>query len=324
MPSGKYSFIASLDYLKLDGPLGADCKIAADLKISTSKTVATRLLTSPLRSNIGTMESNDILSGKPFLFADADYPLEDESPKAQMSLLDTQMQIALTFFNVLWLIKDNSVDFSRGFLQHPQGSRFPRISANNWTTRYSKADGQLLETKFSKSELRNAISTYNSLFGPRPSDDVSESLSPGNAGKADRMSYALFFLQGARAMRDPALKVTNYCIGFESLVSTSNTGLAHQVAERIAILIGKDSRDALEIYKNVKGAYSTRSKVVHGGGQLKSKMDEYLRQSLTCDDYLRRLLLAAITNKEVAEALAAEKTEALDQFFLESLFRMAR
>ena len=196
-----------------------------------------------------------------------------------MSLLDAQMTIALTFFNVLWLIKDNSVDFSRGFLQYPYGSPTSRISANNWTTRYSKADGQLMETKFSKAELRNAISMCNSLYGARRSDDVSASLTPGNAGKVDRISRAFFFLQGARAMRDPAQKVTNYCICFEVLVSTGDGEIAHKVAERVAVLIGKNSRDALEIYGNVKKAYRTRSKVVHGD-QLKPKVDQYLKQSL--------------------------------------------
>ena len=70
MPSGKYSFIAALEFLNIDGPLGSDWTIAADLRISTSVTVAKRLLNSPLQHNIGKLETNAILSGKPFLFTD--------------------------------------------------------------------------------------------------------------------------------------------------------------------------------------------------------------------------------------------------------------
>ena len=63
MPSDKYRFVAALDFLRVDVPLGSDWTIAADLKISTSVTVAKRLLNSPLQSSIGKMESDAILSG---------------------------------------------------------------------------------------------------------------------------------------------------------------------------------------------------------------------------------------------------------------------
>ena len=274
-----------------------------------------------MRRMIGDMEADAILSGKPFLFSVSEYPLDDASPEAQMRLLDARMQIALTFFSVLWLMKDNSIDFGQGFLQHPYGSATARISVNNWTTRYSKADGQFTETRFSKAELREAISVYGALYGPRSNDDVSASLAPGSAGEVDRISRSLFFLQGARAMRDPAQKVTNYCIGFEALVSTSNAGLAHQVAERVAILIGRDSHDALEVYTNIKKAYGTRSKMVHGD-QLKPRVDEYLSQALACDDYLRRLLHVTMTRKEVAEVIT-QKQEILEQFFLRNLLQIS-
>lgn len=88
MPSKKYSFVASLDALKVDEPLGSGWAVAADLKISTSGTIARGLVNAPLRSNISEIEAKAILGGKPFLFATSDYPLEDASPEAQIRLLN--------------------------------------------------------------------------------------------------------------------------------------------------------------------------------------------------------------------------------------------
>ena len=319
MPPNKYSFIASLESLKVDGPLGSGWNIAADLKISTSTTIAKSLVNESLSYSIGEIEATDILSGKPFLFATSDYPLEDLSPGAQKRLLNAHLKIALSFCNVLWLIKDNSVSFDRGFLQYPyEKSKTPQISANNWTTRYSKADGQFGVTEFSKEEMRTAISMYNSLYGATPSSDVSPHLTPGTAGAVDRLSRALYFLQGARSMEDFPEKVTSYCTSFEALVSTNSTELAHQVSERVAVLIGEDPSEALEIYRNLKKAYGTRSKLVHGD-QLTAEKDQYLTQSLNCDKYLRRLLHVVMTNDGVGKAIA-QNPEKVDQFFLGKLF----
>ena len=104
-------------------------------------------------------------------------------------------------------------------------------------------------------------------------------------------------------MGDLPHKVANYCTSFEALVSTSSAELAHQVSERVAILIGNDSNDSLEIYSNLKRAYTTRSKLVHGD-RLTATRDQFLKESLNCDGYLRRLILLLLTRihrKEVAE-----------------------
>ena len=320
MPSVEYSFVASLDSLKIDEPLGSDWSIAADVKISTSRTLANNLMNSSLRLSIGDIEANEILNGKPFVFAVSEYPLEDTRPEAQMLLLNARLRITQSFCNLLWLLKDNSVNFDRGFLQYPYATRggYPRISMNSWTTRFSRSDGRSDVTKFSKTELRAAISMYGSLYGPMESGDVSPGLTPETAGDVDRLSRAFYFLQGARAMRDLTHKIANYCTAFETIVSTSSTELAHQVSERVAILIGRDSSEASEIYRNLKKAYGTRSKLVHGD-RLTSSSDQYRTESDHCDQYLRRLIHAILTREGVAKGLE-QKPEQVNQFFLRRLF----
>ena len=320
MPARKYSFVASLQDLKIGGPLGWGWTIAADLKLSTSETIVKKLINPPFIGSIGHIEAAEIQSGKPFLFALADYPLEDTSPESQISLLNARLQIALSLCTALWLIKDNSINFDRAFLQFPHGTPVvpPRVSINSWTTRFSKADGSIGLTEFSKEELQAGIAAYNTLYECKSSSDVSPGLTPGTAGTVDRLPRALYFLQGARAMGDLARKVANYCTSFEALVSTSSAELAHQVSERVAILIGNDSNDALEIYGNLKRAYNTRSKLVHGD-RLTAGKYQFLKESLNCDGYLRRLILLLLTQEGVAHALE-QRPEKVNEFFLNRLF----
>ena len=298
--------------------MGSSYDIAAGVKISNAPGIAKGLVDMSLRQRIGEIEASYILNGSPFLFARSDYPLEDTSPEAQMRLLNARLKIARSFFNVLWLIKDNSVSFDRGFLQYPYKTEPSRISVNNWTAQYNKTDGQCAVTEFSKTELEEAMCMYNSLYGTPSSSDVSPPLTPGTAGAVNRLSRAFYFLQGARSMADLPHKVTYYCTSFEALVSTHSSELAHQVSERVAVLISEDPSEALEIYRNLKKAYGTRSKLIHGD-QLTSAEDQYLTEAKNCDRYLRRLLRAMLTKEGVAKALE-QKPKKVDQFFLGKLF----
>ena len=253
-PARKYSFITSLQYLDVREPLGSGWQVSGDLKFSTSNSIARRIVTPTLRHCIGEIDAQEVLSGKPFLFAEADYPHQDTSLESQERLLTNQLQAAVMFCNVLWLIRDNSVNFDRGFLQYPfeRTSPQPRVSANSWTTLFSCADGQLTETKFSKSEIEWAADLYRSLYKTASFNDVSFRGTLGTARSVDRLSRAFYFLQAARAMNDLPAKVTYYIICFETLLSDSNTEVAHQIAERVAVLIGKEQSQKLEIYRNLK------------------------------------------------------------------------
>lgn len=320
MSAKKYNFVTSLENFVVEGQLGSQWTLTADLKISTSMKVASKIVTPPLRRSIGDIEANAILSGNPFLYTITDYPLDNTSPESQLQILNSRLMIALQFFNLLWLIKDNAVDFGSGFLQYPYESnvQMARVSANSWSTRYSTAKGELKVTKFSKTELQQAISMHRSLYGPKTTTDVSGSLTPSTAGTIDRIARAFFFLQGARAFQDPAQKVANYCTCFEALLSTSRFELSHQVAERVAVLIGEDTSNSLEIYRNIKKAYNTRSILVHGD-ELKPLEEQYVSQALYCDDYLRRALIAIFSNQEIADIIIRKSKQTIDEFFLKRL-----
>ena len=119
MVSTKYCFVSVIENLKIDGPIGSNWNVDPDLNISNSPTTAKRIDNQTLYDRAGGIEANEIASGKPYLFAISDYPLMDDSEDTQMKLLRKRLQIAVIFCNSLWLIKDDSVNVDRAFLQYP-------------------------------------------------------------------------------------------------------------------------------------------------------------------------------------------------------------
>ena len=80
-----------------------------------------------------------------------------------------------------------------------------------------------------------------------------------------------------------------YVTAMESLVSTSTVELSHQVSERIALLLGKDTDSRVEIYSEIKKAYGYRSKAAHGES-LKGTEKEMFAFLSEIDGYLRVLM----------------------------------
>ena len=319
MPPQDYCFVAAIENLRIDEPMGSSWNIDSDLNITNSQTIAQKIVNPTLYERAGKIEADEILSGAPFVYAIGPYPNDDDSAETQMKILMVRLRIAVTFCNILWIIKDNSVNIGRGFLQYPFiKTGTSRVSLNNWIVMFTDASGGLNDTSFSKEEIRTAILIYQRLFPEMTIDDISDPIKPGRGNKINRLSRAFYFLEAARANDDMGVKIANYCTSFETLVSTNPTELAHQVAERVAVLIGKDPSESLEIYQDLKRAYATRSKLVHGDN-LTADKERYMNESMLCDDYLRRLLTLVISDAEVNQGIE-QKSQDVDGFFLERLF----
>ena len=202
MPRRQYSFVTALQNLTINRPLGSNWEIGGGLKISTSRSVAERLVTDALSYQAGSLEANNILSGNPFLYSISDYPFEDTSVEVQLSLLLDHLVKAQQFVNVLWLIKDNSVNFELGFLQHPYDRRSTstRVTSNYLSSLFSTATGERLGVVFDIDELTSAITLANNIPDAESSGSGVPSYTFTPEGKTDRVSRALYFVQGARAM----------------------------------------------------------------------------------------------------------------------------
>lgn len=93
----------------------------------------------------------------------------------------------------------------------------------------------------------------------------------------------------ARGINALTIKVLMYITAMEALVSTSTAELSHQVAERVAILIGANVVERQTIYHDIKKGYNVRSKAAHGE-PLKGTEQEVSDLLVILDDYLRRLM----------------------------------
>ena len=166
MTQKQYSFLTSLINLKIDQPIGSNWTIAGDLKISNTQSMAKRLVTESIREHIGTLEVNHILSGRPFVYSVSEYPVEDTSEQKQLEVLLSRLAHTQMFVNMLWLVKDNSVNFELGFLQFPyiREGQLTRVSSNSLSARFSDATGSYDESTIFRSGIESGYRIVQGLL----------------------------------------------------------------------------------------------------------------------------------------------------------------
>ena len=144
---------------------------------------------------------------------------------------------------------------------------------------------------------------------------------PGPQGENDRFPRAMYFLQAARNAGSIPEKIAFYCTSFEALVSTDSMELSHKVSERVAALLGDGGdggNNPTIIYSEIKGAYDTRSKLVHGD-KLRKAHETYVEQSVKCDVILRKLLFQFATDKALKSQMEQSPAK-INDYFLRRLF----
>jgi hypothetical protein len=58
----------------------------------------------------------------------------------------------------------------------------------------------------------------------------------------------------------------SWTVVLEALVSTPDQEISHQISERVARLLGRTERERIDLYRETKRLYGTRSRIVHGAG----------------------------------------------------------
>lgn len=293
----KYRFIAVVHNLQLEKP---ECRIP---------------LTSGMVSNKASLLKG-ILSYKNKLALDTiGVHSIDEFQEATFYLVDGEFDKAVTTENVnqygsmiafamlrqiqsitdnLWLNRDNAVYIRDGFLfvydeVLDDGMTF-KASLSTINTR---ASGKRGVDCFSKDEIEDAAKgmVVNSL------EDVFSGADYCNAtqqqffksAKTGRKTIAGFYVFHARAAAALPIKILMYITAMEALVSTSTSELSHQVAERVAVILGRDTTERISIYDEIKKGYGYRSKTAHGEA-LKGTEEDAMALLEHLDNYLRRLM----------------------------------
>jgi hypothetical protein len=149
----------------------------------------------------------------------------------------------------------------------------------------------------------------------------------------DRLSVALHSFWAFLFSPFPEQGYVSLVTILESLLSTGNDEIAHQISERSAVLLRRSSRERLELYKEMKRLYGLRSRIAHGdikatkgtinwnstvisarGSQIGIDMLTRLAQ------YATAVIRAVLDDAELLSVIKAAGKERLSAIFLERLF----
>ena len=293
----KYRFIAIIHYLKLNKP---DCRIPlASGMISNKTSVLNDVLNYKSKLSLHTLgrHSIDEFDGKVFYVVDGKF--DEGVTSADVDTFGTSLAFAYLrqiqwLTDNFWYLRDNSIYVRDGFLfvydkEIEDGYTF-KASLGTINT---KATTQFEEITFTKEEIIELAKDMKvvSVDDVRSGSDYMEVTQHQYFKSADvgRKMMAWIYIFHARAIAAITIKVLMYITAMEALVSTSTAELSHQVAERVALLIGDGSEERMRIYNNIKKGYGVRSKAAHGEPQKGTEQDvaELLVQ---LDEYMRRLM----------------------------------
>jgi hypothetical protein len=81
---------------------------------------------------------------------------------------------------------------------------------------------------------------------------------------SDRLAMGLKHLWNGLCSPIPEQAFLDLTIALEALLSTRSEEITHILAERVSVLLRRNSSDGLSLYRTMKHLYKTRSKIVHG------------------------------------------------------------
>jgi hypothetical protein len=177
------------------------------------------------------------------------------------------------------------------------------------------ADGKSRITTINRKQLQeirkfNRENVTSEAFGMSPVTKVVK--------EENRITRALYFVLAARGSTDLGIKIMHYCTALETLFSTSQAELAHQLSERIAHFSESKPDKRIETYRMMKKAHTLRSKITHGSAFSAKDFGDLLNLSVACDDLLRRSFKRIFSDHDMAKIFGIEAR--LDDYFIELIF----
>lgn len=274
---------------------------------------------------IGTVENAFLLDRakavgyrRSYLELDADQISESINGELLRNLFDLNVWLIR-----LWLIKDNSVNVDSGWIAVGVGKEI-QVSNNRFAIVNTKADGKMDNTPFSKLELEEAqsIPVEARYWANGPvglaielnQDPASTQL----AADKNRFWRFMYFVHVGRGTMDVPMKIAHWCSGLEALVSSSQTELSHQVAERTAAALYSIGADRMNTFTIVKHAYGIRSKAVHGAAFKPKDLPRLTKSAELMDNVCRKLARLYIENDGFSSAIESESAD-FDHYWLKKI-----
>ena len=222
-------YVTAVKYLEIAGNLGRGDRIDDNIFITNSRTEITSLLPKIYMPIIGVLEWSFINDSKVVIWGRPTFD-EDQDP---LQVLNGMLYKVQGFLNSIWLFVDNSIDTEIGFLFYDKDG-IPTASSSYINFSPCAADGTSPKISINREQLREIRKfhrehMYYEAFGPHPVTKVVKA--------EGRLSRALYFIGAARGSRDLGVKMMHYCTALETLFSTSQAELAHQLSERLAHFI---------------------------------------------------------------------------------------
>ncbi|MBJ7575667.1 HEPN domain-containing protein [Luteimonas sp. MC1828] len=224
------------------------------------------------------------------------------------------------FLAILWLFTDHSVNDETGFYFFVNSEGLGGTS-NHLASMNTCANGEMSDLICSRTQLKRVREFYREQVTLPDFPFAKPKLSLTQ--ETSRIQRALHHTMTARAESDIGFKISGYCSALEALLSSSQAELSHQLAERVAFLIGDSSERRLWYYKLVKQAYVVRSKIVHGDTVRAAKLPELIRISEFCDETIRSLVMAILSSEE-HEAMFSLDNTSFDAQMLSVIFGDAK
>gem|GEM_PF-6921585 len=298
----KYNFIASCYGLNIQTTLNRGTKIYEDIRLSNNSKQVQTLFASPFKNVIGSLEYEQ-LHKAPYFYANGalenDIVFEDDN--VGLEKLSDFIKRVQVFTNVLWLVKDHSINTEMCFIEYQrdkQNDKEVKWSSNSRTSIYLNSHCKRVDTIFSINEIKKGLDYFSTL-----SEDVDSFKDENNQTtyKAKRVERMFYFLQAARNQSYIPNRISVFVTLLETLLSTTNIEVTHKLKERMAWLLGDSFEQRKEIFKTMGDIYSVRSANVHGNkmpkkGDSTEKL-EVLSQKI--EEYTRQLIIKILTEKEI-------------------------
>lgn len=313
----KVLFIAGIEGIHISANLGRSEKIGDNYFITNDKPFVDSLLTQSFSNMAGFFEIDYFRKAGAIVYAiDEHEPFENE--ESERNYLRQNQNAMDLFLQMLWLVKDNAANTRIYYIEFPY--KAPAFAVSHLRSfprgRLSNAIGTFDSVEFTRDELRHSRQLFREHFAGNvvfKDQLITE--------KHSRFTRAMYFLITARFSHDLGVKIANYSTAFEALFSTDAQELSHKLSERIACFLETDPIARITIFKELKSAYSIRSKVVHGAsGSTKVQASAEIAAK-SCDNLLRKIFLKILDDRELLKLfLETTNDNDMDNYFLSLIF----
>jgi len=310
------NLIIEIKDLYISEDLGRGDKITEDIFITNNKTIINKIINPidlELQKAIGLIDFNSIINSSVYIYRNFKFDTDEYDP---LDLLNEYISYIHGLSDVFWLIRDNSVNLGNGYLLFIADDNL-NVSRNKFYILKSTSDSIVKTTNFSRSELR----IVRSIFQKYTRDSESNTRQYLNIydKRNSRMSRLFYLIHLTRSTKNIATKIVNYASCFETLFSTTNFEVAHQIAERVAFLLEAAGNKRRTVYQDLKKAYNFRSRIIHGGSLKENELSELESLIIKIDKNLRTVVNLIISDFESYKEILSN-SESIDEYFHNMIF----